>query len=154
MEEETHVQRQTSRRPSIVPVAQAGHLCSPHWGFLQTRHWGMDRGPMGPGPSPGGSSPFTWGPGPVGSPRSGPALLCRVRLLPAPGPRLHPSWCLCIWWPGLCGRHVGRALSLCPQVPGSARLCTGQVGRADWGSRGRRTDPSRLQLRPALQTWA
>lgn len=57
MEEETHVQRQTSRWPSTAPVVQAGHLCSPHWSFWQTPHWGMDRGPVGTG----GARPSPWG---------------------------------------------------------------------------------------------
>ena len=112
--------------------------------------WGL----AGPGPLPGGSSPVTWGPGTSGKPQERACAVCRASagLLPGPGPRLHPSWCLCVWWPGLCGRHVGRALSLCPRVPGSAQLCSGQDGGADQGPGGRRTDPSRLQLRPGLRT--
>lgn len=88
MEEETHVQRQqTSRWPSTAPVVQAGHLCSLHWGFLQTPHWGMDSGLAGTSPSPGSSSPFTWGPEASGEPREWACAVCK-----ASGPRLGCSW--------------------------------------------------------------
>ena len=88
MEEETHVQRQqTSRRPSTAPVVQASHLCSLHWGFLQTPHWGMDSGPAGTSPSPGGSSPFTLGPEASGEPQEWACAVCR-----ASGPWLGCSW--------------------------------------------------------------